>query len=161
MDEPLLDKLPEPGKTVNTQADSLIGTTTLTLSNGVKVILKPTQFKNDQILINGYSFGGTSLASDQDFTSANLAADVIGSSGVGDFSQVQLDKKLSGKNVHVSPYISNITEGISASTTPKDFETAMQLIYLYFTRPRKDAEIWQSNISQTKSFAFNQKLRPR
>jgi len=159
-DKPLLSKLPAPGKVVGTQTDSLIGTSTLTLSNGVKVIVKPTNFKNDQILINGYSFGGTSLASDQDFTSADMAYQVIGSSGIGDFSQLELDKKLAGKDVRVSPYISEVAEGISASTTPRDFETAMQLIYLYFTKPRKDADIWQSTINQTKSVLSTRSLDP-
>jgi zinc protease len=130
------------------------------LSNGLKVILKPTRFKNDQVLINGYSFGGTSLASDQDFNSADMASNVIASSGVADFSQMELDKKLSGKNVRVTPYISDVTEGISASCSPKDFETAMQLIYLYFTRPRKDPDIWQSEITQTKSILANRSLDP-
>ncbi|MDB4902115.1 MAG: peptidase [Mucilaginibacter sp.] len=159
-DKPLLDKAPLPGKITSIQTDSAILTTTVTLSNGVKVILKPTEFKNDQILINGYKFGGTSLASDQDFTSADLSGDVIGGSGIADFKQVELDKKLSGKNVGVTPYISDVAEGITAHTTPKDFETAMQLIYLYFTQPRKDADIWQSNISQTKSFLANRGLDP-
>lgn len=159
-DKPLLDKLAPAGKVVSTQADSAIATTTVTLSNGVKVILKPTQFKNDQILINGYSFGGTSLASDQDFTSADMAAGIVGASGIAGFSQMQLDKKLAGKSVNVSPYISDIAEGISANTTPKDFEMAMQLIYLYFTEPRKDADIWQSNINQTKSLLANRSLDP-
>jgi zinc protease len=159
-DNPLLDPLPTAGKVVSMQTDSLILTTTLTLSNGVKVILKPTQFKNDQILISGYGFGGTSLASDQDFISADFASGIIPNSGVGGFTQVQLDKKLSGKNVSVTPYISDDAEGISANTTPKDFETAMQLIYLYFTQPRKDPDIWQSNIAQTKSLLANRSLDP-
>ncbi len=159
-DKPLMDKRPVSGTITSTQADSAIATTTIILSNGVKVILKPTQFKNDQILINGYSFGGTSLASDQDFTSADLSAGIIGSSGIADFSQAQLDKKLAGKNVSVSPYISDIAEGITANATPKDFETAMQLIYLYFTQPRKDADIWLSNINQTKSLLANRSLDP-
>lgn len=160
VDRPLLEKLPPPGKIVSEERDSSIATTTIMLSNGVKVILKPTEFRNDQILINGYRFGGTSLASDQDFTSANFSADVISSSGIADFTQAQLDKKLAGKNVNVSPYISDITEGITATTTPKDFETAMQLIHLYFTAPRRDADIWQSTISQTKSLLANRGLDP-
>jgi zinc protease len=160
VDKPLLAKLPAAGKIVSEERDSAIATTTVMLSNGIKVILKPTEFKNDQILVSGYRFGGTSLASDQDFTSANLASEVISSSGVGEFNQAQLDKKLAGKNVSVSPYISDITEGFSANSTPKDFETAMQLIHLYFTQPRKDADIWQSNISQTKSLLANRSLDP-
>ena len=160
-DNPLLDKLPVAGKVVSSETDSTIAITTLKLSNGVKVILKPTQFKNDQVLINGYSFGGTSLAGDQDFTSADLASGVIGGSGIAGFTQAQLDKKLSGKNVTISPYISDVSQGISGNTTPKDFETAMQLIYLYFTQPRKDADIWASTINQTKSILTNRSLDPR
>jgi len=158
--KPLLDKEPTPGKTVSVQKDSLISATTLTLSNGVKVILKPTTFKNDQILIDGYHFGGTSLASDEDFTSANMAAGVIGNSGLADFTEIQLDKMLSGKNVGISPYIRELSEGINGSSSPKDLETALQLVYLYFTQPRKDPAIWQSNVSQTKSLLANRGLDP-
>jgi zinc protease len=159
-DKPLLEKLPVKGKIVSQLADSTIGITTLTLSNGIKVILKPTLFKNDQVLINGYSFGGTSLAGDQDYTSANLSANVITSSGIGDFTQLQLNKMLSSKNVNVSAYISDVSQGISASATPKDFEFAMQLIYAYFTKPRMDADIWNSTITQTKSLLVNRNLDP-
>lgn len=159
-DKPLLDKLPTAGKVTDSKTDSLIGITTLTLSNGIKVILKPTQFKNDQVLINGYSFGGTSLASDDDYTSAELSGGIIGQSGIRDFTQIQLNKMLSGKNVSVSPYISDVAQGITANTTPKDFETAMQLIYLYFTQPRKDADVWQANISQTNALLVNRSLSP-
>ncbi|MBS1529816.1 MAG: insulinase family protein [Bacteroidetes bacterium] len=158
--KPLLDKQPTPGKTVSVQKDAAISTTTLTLSNGVKVILKPTTFKNDEILINGYHFGGTSLASDEDFTSANMAAGVIGNSGLAGFTEIQLDKMLSGKNVGISPYIRELSEGISGSSSPKDLETALQLVYMYFTEPRKDPDIWQSSITQTKSLLANRSLDP-
>ncbi len=158
--KPLLEKEPAPGKTVSVQKDTALTTTTLTLSNGVKVILKPTTFKNDEILINGYHFGGTSLASDDDFTSDNLAAGIIGSSGIADMDEIKLDKMLSGKNVGISPYIRELSEGITGSSSPKDLETAMQLVYLYFTQPRKDADIWQSNITQTKSLLANRSLEP-
>lgn len=158
--KPLLEKEPTPGKTVSVQKDTALITTTLTLSNGVKVILKPTTFKNDQILIDGYHFGGTSLASDDDFTSANLAAGIIGSSGIADIDEIKLDKMLSGKNLSVSPYIRELSEGISGNSTPKDFETALQLVYMYFTQPRKDPDIWQSNITQTKSLLANRGLDP-
>ena len=158
--KPLLEKQPAGSKITAEKKDEAIGTNTLTLGNGVKVILKPTNFKNDQVLINGYHFGGTSLASDEDFTSANLAAGIIGSSGVADMKQIQLDKMLSGKNVSISPYISETTEGVNGSASPKDLETALQLVYLYFTQPRKDPDIWQSNISQTISILANRSLDP-
>ncbi|MDN3581779.1 M16 family metallopeptidase [Mucilaginibacter flavus] len=158
--DPLLAKLPEGTKTVSQVADSLIGTTTLTLGNGLKVILKPTDFRNNQILINGYAFGGSSLASDDDFTSANLASSIIASSGVAQFNQGMLDKKLAGKNLSITPYISETAQGISGNTAPADFETALQLIYLYFTQPRKDNDIWASTITQTKSVLANRSLDP-
>jgi zinc protease len=158
--KPLMDKEPEGSKTVSETQDEAIGTTTLTLGNGVKVILKPTAFKNDQILINGYSFGGSSLASDDDYTSASFGASMVGSSGISEFNQGQLDKMLAGKNVDVTPYIGDITHGIRASASPRDFETALQLIYLYFTKPRKDADIWQGTINQTKALLANRGLDP-
>jgi zinc protease len=158
--KPLLSKEPTAGKIVSEKKDTAIATTTLTFSNGVKVILKPTTFKNDEILISAYHFGGTSLASDEDFISANAAADVVGSSGIADMNEIQLDKMLSGKNLHISPYISETTEGISGNSSPKDFETALQLVYLYFTQPRKDPDIWQASISQTKAVLANRSLDP-
>ena len=159
-DEPLLTKIAPAGKVISASPDSNILTTNITLSNGVKVILKPTQYKNDQILINGYAFGGTSLAKDEDFTSADFATGVIGSSGVGGFTQIQLEKKLKGKHLSLSPYISDVAQGISGNAAPVDFETAMQLIYLYFTQPRKDQDIWNATISQTNSILANRNLDP-
>jgi zinc protease len=157
---PLLASLPPGSKIVKKEEDTLLNSTRLTLANGVKVILMPTKFKNDQILVNGYSFGGTSLASDADFPSANLAGSVVSSSGVGSFTQVQLDKKLSGKQVTMSPYVSEYSQGVSGSSSAVDFDTAMQLLYLYFTQPRKDNDIWQSTISQTKSLLANRGADP-
>lgn len=160
-DKPLLDKAPAPGKIVSEKKESEIGTTELTLSNGVKVFLKPTDFKNDQILINAYSPGGSSLVSDADYISASFADQVIGSSGVGPYTEIQLGKQLSGKSVSISPYIGETSEGFSGNASPKDLETAMQLIYLYFTQPRKDANIWSSNLSQTRSVLANRSLDPQ
>ena len=148
---PLMEKLPIAGKVTSIKTDSTILTTNITLSNGVKVILKPTQFQQGQIIMNGFAFGGTSLASDQDFTSADLAAKVISMSGVGDFSQTQLERMLRNKSLNIEPYTSNIVQGFSGFTSSADFETAIQLLHLYFTRPRKDAAAWQNTIAQTKS----------
>lgn len=148
---PLMDKLPAPGKVTSTKTDSVILTTYVTLSNGVKVILKPTQFQEGQIILNGFAFGGTSLASDQDFPSADLAAKVISISGVADFTQTQLERMMRNKSVNVAPYVSDIIQGITGFSSAADFETAMQLMHLYFTRPRKDAAAWQNTIAQTKA----------
>lgn len=150
-DEPFMDKAPAPGKVVKTEQDSVIYITKLTLSNGVKVILKPTTFTDNQILINGYGFGGTSLAPAQDYASATLADKLISNSGVGNLTQQQVNKRLSSKQVNISPYISDITQGVTGSSTPADFEYAMQLLHLYFTSPRKDATVWQDLINQSKA----------
>ncbi|MFB0499543.1 pitrilysin family protein [Mucilaginibacter sp. NFR10] len=158
--DPLLAKVPEGTKVAKEETDEALGTTTLTLGNGLKVILKPTEYRNDQILINGYAFGGTSLASDDEFTSANLASSIISGSGIAQFNQGMLDKKLAGKNLSISPYISEFAQGISGNTSPADFETALQLIYLYFTQPRKDKDIWDANIDQTRSILSTRGLDP-
>ncbi|MEX8548585.1 MAG: M16 family metallopeptidase [Mucilaginibacter sp.] len=148
---PLLEKVPTGSKTVSEKKNAAINSTEMTLGNGVKVVLKPTDFKNDQILINSFSFGGTSLASDADYISSSFADGIVGSSGVGNFTQIQLDKMLAGKIANVSPYISSTAQGFSGSASPKDLETALQLIYLYTTSPRKDPNIWNSNLSQYKT----------
>src|SRR5690606_5101670 len=102
--------------------------TELTLSNGLKVILKPTDFKNDQILFSARSKGGTSLVSDADFRSAEMADQLVSASGIAEFDEIQLGKLLTGKVVNVSPFIGTYSEGLSGSSSPKDFETALQLI---------------------------------
>lgn len=160
--EPLISRneIPRGSAVVSAKPDDSIGVVTLKLSNGVKIIMRPTDFKNDQIIISGYAFGGTSLASDADFPSANLAAGVIGSSGIGNIDEIKLEKMLAGKNVSISPYISETAEGISGNCSPQDLETALQLVYLYFTRPRKDTAIWQSTITQSKAFLQNRGLEP-
>ena len=159
-DEPLLDKLPVAGKVVKTEQDSSISITKLTLSNGAKVILKPTDFTNNQILISGYSFGGTSLASDADFVSAKFADQIIPVSGIGNITQAQLDKRFNDRKANISPYISEFTHGISGSAAPADFEMAMQLLHLYFTQPRKDAATWQEEIKRQKTAVVKKAIDP-
>jgi zinc protease len=158
--DPLMATLPKPGKVVKKEEDSVINVTRLTLSNGVKVILKPTKFKEDQILIGAYSFGGTSLANDQDFLSANMAASVVANSGVAKLTQDQLNQKLRGAQINISPYITENVQGISGSAAPADFETAMQLLNLYFTQPRIDAETWQEVINQSKALLTKRSADP-
>jgi zinc protease len=145
---PLMSKLPEPGKMADVKVDSILQVTNVALSNGMKVILKPTKFTPNQILVSGFAFGGTSLASDDDFVSASLSASVISNSGVSEFNQTQLVKMLRDKGVSVSPYIGDVTQGISGYTTADNFDEAMQLVHLYFTSPRKDADVWKAYINQ-------------
>ena len=160
LDKPLLATKPAPGKIVSEKKVPEIGVTELTLSNGIKVVLKPTDFKNDEIAFSAFSPGGTSLYSDADFQSANNAASIVSSSGLGAFNSVQLPKFLNGKKAYVSPFISELTEGISGYAAPKDLETALQLTYLYFTQPRKDSEIFKGIILQQKGGLANRSENP-
>lgn len=150
-DKPLMATKPIAGKIVSEKKNEAIGVTELTLSNGVKVKLKPTDFKNDEISFSAFSPGGTSLYTDEDFESASTAADFVNYGGIADFSATQLEKYLSGKQLMVSPYINERFEGLEGYSTPKDLETALQLTNLYFTYPRKDVEVFKGVLSQQKA----------
>jgi len=149
--EPLLAEELKGSKVTAKVENKEIGFTELTLANGIKVVLKPTDFKNDEILVSAYSPGGHSLYPDQDFLSANFSATIVDQSGIANFDNVQLEKKLKGKVVQISPYISEIKEGFTGSSTPKDFETLLELTYLYFKSPRKDTAAFNTFIGQMKS----------
>lgn len=159
-DAPLLAEPPLPSPVVAAQSIPEIGLTTWELANGVRVLLKPTDFKADQILLRAYSPGGTSLAPDERFVSASLASVVVGRGGVGEFSLVDLDKKLAGKVVRVSPSISALTEGLTGSASPRDVETLFQLAYLYFDAPRKDSAAFLSFRSQISELLANRSADP-
>jgi zinc protease len=136
-DRPLMadaDK-PAPGAITARRTIDAIGVTVLTLSNGVEVWLKPTDFKHDQILMNAFATGGASLASPEDYHEAVRVAGVLGETGIGGFKPVELEKLLAGKIVSGTPYVTNYTHGFNGSATPKDLETALQLTYLSFTQP--------------------------
>jgi len=159
-DEPLVATLPQPSKIVKEIKHEKLDVTELWLSNGVHAVLKPTDFKNDEILFYAYSYGGNSLVNDKNFISALLAANIISESGVGRFSSIELQKKLTGKVVNVYPYIDDLSEGFSGNTSPKDIETMFQLIYLYMTSPRDDKEVYESLISRYKAFLENRSANP-
>ncbi|MBT1706080.1 M16 family metallopeptidase [Chryseosolibacter indicus] len=159
IDQPLLSTIPAGGKVVSEKQIESLGVTELKLSNGVTVVLKPTDFKTDEIVFTAWSPGGTSLSSEQEYLSASIAADVVSASGVGAYDKSQLNKLLSGKVVSVSPYIDQHFEGVFGSSTPKDITTAFQLIHLYFTQPRADSnafkmikENYKVNIAARPSF---------
>jgi zinc protease len=157
---PLLTTQPSGGKIIAETKDTALGTTTLTLSNGVKVILKPTTFKDDEIKFTGFSRGGTSLYSDADFQSASNAI-MIPSFGIGNYDPTQLGKFLTGKQVGVAPYIGDRTQGINGSAEPKDLETALQLVYAYYTEPRKDTALFKSEIERSKDGLLNRPNDPQ
>jgi len=159
-DEPLLPVKPTGGQLVAETYDDRYGTTEMVLSNGVKVILKKTDFKADEILMKGVSLGGTSLYPDSEAINISNINSVAAIGGLGNFSAVDLDKVLAGKKASASVGIGDKTETISGSCSPKDFETLMELTYLRFTAPRQDPEAFESYKNRTKATLLNQEMRP-
>lgn len=160
-DEPLVAEVPTPVDIVAEEFIEELNVTAWTLANGVRVLLKPTDFKDDEILFRSYSPGGTSLAADEDYMSALTASDVVGQGGIGAFNLIDLQKVLAGKAVSVSPSISSLYESISGSASPDDIETMFQLIYLYFTEPRKDSTAFLAYRSQLQGFLANRSASPQ
>ena len=139
----LLITQPRAGKILDEKKITNLGVTELTLSNGVKVVLKPTDYKNNQILISAISKGGTSLYSDSDYLSASNATTVTLYGGIGNYDIMSLQKELADRQVSIAPFIGQYSEGISGMSTTKDLETAFQLINGYFTEPRKDTVMFK------------------
>ena len=151
----LIENLKPAGSILNTETDANLGVTTLTLSNGAKVIYKKTDFKNDEVLFEAFSFGGNSLYTDKELLATVYANGGINEAGIGGLSKKDLSKMMSGKIVSVSPSIGLATENLRGQAAPKDLETLFQMVYLYFTDVNKDAEAYQSFISKQKSFLAN------
>jgi len=126
----------------------------------VKVVLKPTTFRNDEIVFRAFSPGGTSLASDKDFIPASSATQVVTAGGVGKFNAIDLRKLMTGKVASASPFIGELEEGLNGISSRKDLETMFQLIYLRFMQPRADATAFSVQVAQTKSMLANQSAIP-
>jgi len=159
--ESLMTTMPKKGSIAKTESNKKLGTTTLTLSNGAKVTYKNTDFKNDEILFEAFSYGGNSLYSTQDYKATAFANGGLTEAGVNDFNKVALNKMLSGKIVSVRPYIGTYSEGFSGSASPKDLEELFQLTRLYFTDLNKDDDAYQSFISKQKAFLGNMMANPQ
>jgi zinc protease len=156
----LLESLPTGSKVVNTATNEKAGLTIWELSNGVKVVLKPTMFRADEILFRATSPGGTSLASDADYIPASTATQVVNAGGVAKFSAIDLGKMLAGKVASANPFIGELEEGLTGSSSRKDLETMFQLIYLRFTQPRADATVFAAQAGQMRAFMANQTVVP-
>ncbi|MDP4194873.1 MAG: insulinase family protein [Bacteroidota bacterium] len=137
--KPLLKETPKAGTIVSSTKNEKMGYSDWKLSNGVRVVIKPTDFKNDEILFAAFSKGGSSLIADENYISASQAPMLAQGSGLGEFSQIELRKYLTGKIAGVSTYIGSYEEGLRGSASPKDVETMFQLIYANFTHPRIDS----------------------
>ena len=158
--EPLLKTPPSPGRVVSTVTKEAYGITEWTLSNGIRVVIKPTTFRQDQVLVTAYSPGGTSLASDADLVPAETAAQVVGAGGLGAFDAVNLRKVMTGKVAAAGASIGDYFEEINGSASPKDLEALFQTIYLRFTEPRADPEMFTVLTDQLKVALANQRNTP-
>jgi zinc protease len=147
----LFSKKLTPGKIIATAKNAKLGTTTYTLSNGIKVTIKKTDFKNDQILMGAKRYGGTNNYGVADKYNSSYATQVIGAMGIGNFSPTDLRKALTGKTASVNPVFSETTDGFNGSSTVKDFETMLQLLNLYVYEPRKDTSLFKSFVQKGKS----------
>ena len=132
----LIEDIPQGGKIISEVTDSLFGTTLLTLSNGVKVMVKKTDFRNNQILMKGVSLGGGSLFPDSDIPNINFLGKVI-TTGLGNFTFSELKRMLEDKQVSVGYSLTELANTVDGNCTPKDFETMLQLTHLLFTSPRR------------------------
>ncbi|MFC1500056.1 M16 family metallopeptidase [Candidatus Zixiibacteriota bacterium] len=159
-DIPLMPEDPVPGVITAERSIDEIDITEWELSNGVRVIIKPTDFDEDRIVFQAFSPGGVSLSSDEEYYSASLAAPIIASGGIGSFNAIDLGKKLAGKVVSVTPTISSLEEGFSGSASPEDLETLFQLVNLYFSEPRRDEEVFESMMTMFRSMIPNLSASP-
>ena len=156
----LFTSLPKKGDIVNETTNSELDITTLTLSNGAKVIYKKTDFKDDEVLFKAESHGGTSLLSTADYLNAHLALAGLTEAGIAGFSKNDLRKFMTGKIASVKPYVGKISEGMNGSSTPKDLETLFQLIHLNFTKLNKDKDAFSSFVAKQKGFLGNLLANP-
>ncbi len=147
----LMKTTPAAGKVASEKKNAELGVTEITYANGAKVILKPTTFKDDEIVMTSFRKGGQSLYGVADKQNATFAASVVQQMGIGDFSPTDLSKVLSGKTASASPSIGRINSGINGSSSVKDFETMLQLVYLYATSPRKDEALYNAWKEKQKS----------
>jgi zinc protease len=157
----IMEKAPAAGTITGEKETKELGVTELTLSNGVRVILKPTDFKNDQVVMNASRFGGQYLFDPKERFNAEFAATVVSQMGVGQFSPLDLRKVLAGKTATVAPRIGAISESVNGQCSAVDVETMLQLTYLYFTQPRKDDDLFKSFVSKQQALYQNMAADPQ
>lgn len=161
VDKPLIAKLPPKTKVNKVIKNKELDYETWILKNGIKVVIKTTDFKDDEILFEARSFGGSSLYDTKDDISCRVASDVAEESGLGDFDKTELGKFLSDKNANVSSYIGRSLEGLTGSSSIKDFETLLQMIHISFSKPKTTETAFKSYINRSKSLFENSSLDPQ
>jgi zinc protease len=157
----LISSLPNKGSIISSSKNEVLGTTKMVLSNGATVTYKKTDFKNDEILFDAFSYGGTSLYSTEDFLATALANRGLTEAGINNFDKIELGKILSGKIVSVSPKINTYSQTISGYASPKNFEELFQLTYLYFTSLNKDEKAFNSFKNKQKAILGNLLANPQ
>ncbi len=158
--EPLFSKDLTPVMIKEEKNHDAINAKEIVLENGIRILYKKTDFKNDEIIMSARSDGGNTLYDLDKFNQARFASSIISQSGVGNFDEIQLGKLLTGKKVSVSPYIGGREEGFRGNASPEDLETLFQLIYLYFENPRRDEEALKSFVAKQKAFLENLDANP-
>ncbi|MBQ1854946.1 MAG: insulinase family protein, partial [Prevotella sp.] len=148
-DEPLFDKDVKDVEPVVLSKNAVLDYTEYVLPNGVRFVVKKTNYKEDEIQMRSFANGGSALYADKEAFMVGNVAEFVDDAGIANFSSTQLNKKLQGKTVSVSPYISGTSQGFSGRCVPKDIETMMQLVDLYYEAPRKDKESFDRNIEAT------------
>ena len=159
-DEPLMATMPKAGKITKEVKNDKFGYTELTLSNGATVILKQTDLKKDQVLLRGEGFGGSALYGAADFANIKMFDNVIEASGLGNFSHTELEKAMAGKIASLSLSLSANRQNVSGSSTPKDVEAMLQLLYLTFTNINKDQKSFDNLMQTTELELKNRSLTP-
>jgi zinc protease len=156
----LVDKDPAPGRVISEKKIPEIDVTEWRLSNGVRVLLKPTEFQADEIAFTAYSPGGASLLPDSAYIPASAADLIPVTSGVGSFTAIDLQKYLAGHHVNVAPSIDDLSQGISGSASLRDVDTMLELVYLYFTQPRLDTALVNTFIGRFRGVLANRSASP-
>jgi zinc protease len=157
---PLVAHAPTPGKVVSSTQLAKVGVTEWKLSNGARVLVKPTDFKDDELLFRAYASGGTSVVPDSDYLNATVATSAVDAGGLGTFNATALQKALAGKQIAVNQYIGSTQQGMSGGGSPKDLETMMQLIYLSFTAPRTDSAAFEAYRNKIEVLLANRAASP-
>ena len=158
--EPLIASLPKPGKIVKETVNDKMGYKELELSNGAHVVLKKTDFKDDEIMMNAWQRGGSSLYGEKDYANLQLYSIVTMTSALGEFTRSELKKALAGKHVNLAASMDTYFDNVNGSSTVKDLETLFQLTYLTFTDLRKDEEIFNQLKYALESNLKNKQLVP-
>jgi zinc protease len=159
-DGALVPEPPAGGRIVRESVDTVLGIHDWTLSNGVRVLVKSTDFRDDQVLVTGFSPGGLSRSASPERLGNQFAAVVPLQGGVGRFNAIDLEKVLAGSTAQLSPSIGLTDEGVSGSSAPGDLETFFQLLWLYFTAPRADTAAFQAFVQQVRAYAENRGTSP-